>query len=427
MKNRTALMILFACLMTIMLGFGIVLPLMPFYVTHFGAGGGALGLLMSIYSITQFIFAPLWGQLSDRVGRKPVLLIGVAGYVLTFIVMGFAQSMTMLIVVRGLAGVLSSATLPTAMAYIADTTEARDRSRGVGLLGAAMGLGMIFGPTLGGVMTGVHLPLPAAVDALLQVAVDPETGRVINLSVPFLFAALLALAALPFIQLLLPESLPKDARRTAQKKSGSRLAQLGVALRGPLGFFFLMAFLLAFALANLEGVMGLYGSKRFGMGPTELGLLMGAMGILSVIEQGLLIGPITRRFGEQRVLQAGLVISMLGLFGLALVPSKIAMIVFVLVFNAGNVLLQPSVTSLISQRAGPAEQGEAMGLNNSFQALGRSVGPLWAGTAFDLYPTLSFWSGAIVQLAAFLYTVRRVGFFAARRPAGEDEPRANPV
>jgi len=417
-KGATA--ILFACLVTVMLGFGIVIPLLPFFVTHFGANGTVMGLLMSIYSIMQFIFAPIWGRLSDRVGRKPVLLLGISGYAISFGVMAFAPNIAILILARAVAGILSSATLPTAMAYIADTTEAKDRARGVGMMGAAMGVGMIFGPTLGGLLAAANLHLPAGLLALMQTMIDPDTGNLINLSVPFFFAGLLALAALPVVYFALPESLHKDLRRDAPKAEGTRLSQLGVALKSPLGFLFAMALLLSFALANLESILGLYGKERFAMGPEGIGLLMGGMGILSVIQQGFLIGPLTRRFGEARVLQGGLVISMIGFFGMALLQTEWGMIVFVLVFSTGNVLLQPSVTSLISQRAKPGEQGAAMGINNSFQSLGRSIGPLWAGFAYDLYPTLSFWTGAIFQLIAFVYALRMLGpMWAARRAAPE--------
>ena len=228
--GRSATAILFGSLVTVMLGFGIVLPLMPFYIAHFGAGGGEMGLMMAVYSIMQFIFAPLWGRLSDRVGRVPVLLIGIAGYGISCVVMGFAGSVLVLILSRALTGMLSSATLPTAMPYMADITDAKNRSKGVGLMGAAMGVGMIFGPALGGVLAGLNLPFPPAVMALMQTMIDPDTNRLINLSTPFLFAALLAFIALPVVHLALPESLPPARRGLSAAPTGSRLAQLTAAL-----------------------------------------------------------------------------------------------------------------------------------------------------------------------------------------------------
>ena len=167
----------------------------------------------------------------------------------------------------------------------------------------------------------------------------------------------------------------------ASEKPGGALLQ---GLSGPSGFLFVLAFLLTFALANMEAVLALYGQKLFSMGPMQVGLLMGAMGILAVIQQGAVIGPLTRKIGEPRVIQVGLVVGILGFAGLALAPTLVWYGIAAIVFNAGSALLQPSVTSLISKRA-VAGQGATMGLNQSFQSLGRATGPLWAGFAFDRY------------------------------------------
>jgi DHA1 family multidrug resistance protein-like MFS transporter len=397
-------MILFASLVIVMLGFGLVVPILPFYTTHFGADGKALGFLMAIYSIMQFIFAPVWGRLSDRVGRKPVLLIGLAGYALSFALMGISQSFIQLLIFRALAGILSSATLPTALAFIADTTSADNRSSGMGLMGAAMGLGMIFGPMIGGVLTGITLPAGTA--QFMQYEVDPETGALLNLSLPFFVAALLALVTIPFVIWKLPESLPKDRRIDHRIAGGpSRVKLLKDALTGSMGFLFIMAFLLAFALANFESVLGLYAKDEFGLGPSQVGILLGMIGLLSVIQQGVMIGPLTRRFGEERILRWGLIVSIAGFLGLAIIPGVWMMVLFSAVFNIGNSLLRPSVASLISQRA-ETGQGVAMGLENSYMSLGRVFGPLWAGTAYDINMTLPFWSGAIMQGIALLVSFR---------------------
>lgn len=423
-KQNTAKIILAVSLVIVMLGFGIAIPLMPYYIIHFNASGFALGLMMSLYSFMQFLFAPMWGRLADRIGRKPVLLIGIGGYFLAFLLQGLSQNLVEFTAARTLAGILSAATLPAAMAYIADITPLEERSKGVGLMGAAMGLGMIFGPMLGGLLTGFQPSLPAGITVLLQVTTDPSNGKLINLSIPFFASAVLALAAMPFIHLLLPESLPAEKRKSGSVVSKtSRLSSLLVGLRGSSGFLFALAFLLAFALANMESVLALYGGKRFAMGPAEIGLLMGGLGLISVIEQGVVIGPLSKRFGETRIIQGGLLIGIAGFLGMALFTVKWGLLVSAFVFNIGNVLLAPSVTSLVSKRA-KSGQGEAMGMNNSFQALGRAVGPLWAGFAFDLVPTLSFWTGALIQAVAFFYTMKFFGgvFSAAlvdNLPGGE--------
>lgn len=420
-SNKAALAVLFGSLVIVMLGFGIAIPLMPFYITHFDASGTALGLMIALYSFMQFLFAPVWGRLSDRIGRKPVLLIGIAGFAFAFFLQGIAQSLLWFIAARSLAGVLSSAALPTAMAYVADTTTAENRARGVGMMGAAMGLGMIFGPLLGGLLAHANPALPAGITALLQTTTDPATGETINLSLPFFVSGLLALAALPLIAFLLPESLAVDQRATQTPAEGNRFAHLLDGLRGPSGFLYALAFLLAFALANMEAVLALYGAARFGMGPAQVGFIMGGMGILSVIQQGAVIGPLTRKVGEERVVQGGLAIGIAGFAGLALAPTLWLYAAAALLFTSGNVLLQPSVTALISRRAVEG-QGAAMGLNNSFQALGRATGPLWAGFAFDLTATLSFWTGALVQAIALYYATQRLPALA---PVAEKTPAAD--
>jgi len=238
------------------------------------------------------------------------------------------------------------------------------------------------------------------------------------LSLPFFVSGLLALAALPLIAFLLPESLPAAKRGLHPAPEGNRFTFLLDGLRGPSGFLYTLAFLLAFALANMEAVLALYGAARFSMGPAQVGFIMGGMGVLSVIQQGMVIGPLTRKVGEPRVIQGGLAISIVGFVGLALAPTVWLYAAAALIFTAGNVLLQPSVTALISKRAS-AGQGAAMGLNNAFQALGRATGPLWAGIAFDWGNTLSFWSGALVQAIALYYAMRRL---PAGAPAQATDP-----
>ena len=420
-RPRTALAILAASLVIVMIGFGIAIPLMPFYVTHFGASGAALGFIMAIYSLMQFVFAPIWGRASDRVGRRSILLIGILGYAVTFLLQGFSQNIWQFAAARALSGIISSATLPTAMAYIADITPHEKRAQGVGILGAAMGVGMIFGPMLGGVLTHVHPPMPASLAALLQVTTD-ASGSAINLSIPFFAASFMALLASVFIFVLLPESLPAEKRGLHAAATGSRGSQLVEGLRGPMGFLFFLSFLMTFALSNMEAVLALYGAQKFGMGPADVGVLMGALGIMAVIMQGGLIGPLTKRFGESRIIRGGLVVSMAGFVVLALAASRASLIVGALVMNGGNVLLQPSVTSLVSKRA-KTGQGAAMGLNNSFQSLGRGIGPLWAGFAYDIQNTLAFWTGAAVQLVALLYGTRMLN----RDAAEGDAPAAAPA
>jgi len=375
-KRPSSTLILFASLFIVMLGFGIVVPILPFYATYFGASGRELGLMMAIYSLMQFVCAPIWGRWSDRVGRKPILLIGLVGFALSFGLMGLAQNVWQLIAARALAGILSSATLPATFAYIGDSTSSENRSGGMGILGAAMGLGMIFGPLLGGPLGKIALPLP------------------------FFAAVGFAIIAAFFAFIMLPESLTVDERVAPHGASQSRARELIGALRGPMAFLFVTAFFLAFALANFEAVLGLFALDRFGLGPDQVGYLMGAFGFLGAIQQGVIIGPLTRKIGEVRVLQSGLILSVIGFVGTALSREVWVFVALSALFNFGNALLRPSVASLISQRA-TTGQGIAMGLENSFMSLGRATGPLWAGYSYDIHQEYPFYIGALFQAIAF--------------------------
>lgn len=376
-NNRRNITLLFFTLVVVMMGFGMVIPILPFYIEHFGASGSALGFLMAIYATMQLIFAPIWGRLSDRHGRKPIILVGVLGNALSQLLFGLSTQLWMLFVARALAGILSSATLPTAMAYISDSTSEEDRGGGMGIIGAAMGVGMVIGPGLGGWLAGQ------------------------SLSLPFFLAAALSMLALLLIGWLLPESLPQEARLAqAATEPEAQWRIMWQALFGPIGFLLVMAFLLSFGMTSFESIFGLYSLHRFAYGPGMVGSLLAVIGILSAIVQGGLTGPLTRRWGEAAVIRASLLGSAIG-FGLMLLATNLVTVVLTIsFFIVSNAMLRPAVSSLTSRRASGG-QGVAMGLNNAFMSLGRIVGPIWAGFLFDVNISWPYLSGAAVMLIGF--------------------------
>jgi DHA1 family multidrug resistance protein-like MFS transporter len=379
-SNRRNMSLLFATLVIVMMGFGLVIPILPFYVTEMGASGRDLGLIMAVFALMQLIFAPIWGQLSDRIGRKPVLIIGVMGNALSMLLLGLSTELWMVFASRALAGVLSSATLPTAMAYIGDSTTYEDRSAGMGVIGAAMGLGMVLGPGLGGWLAAR------------------------SLSLPFFVAAGLSVVVALLIVVVLPESLPPE-RRAAREGPMRALSpgQLRDALLGPMGYLMFLAFLLSFGLTNFEAVFGLYALQRYGYGTAQVGTILTAIGLTSVVVQGGLTGPLTRRWGEVRVILGALLLSAIGFVVMLLPETFVGVLLATCVFMVGNAMLRPTVSSMISQRAGEA-QGAAMGLNNSFMSLGRIAGPIWAGLALDRNLALPYLSGAVVMASGFVST-----------------------
>lgn len=393
-SNRRNLAILFLTLVVIMLGFGMIIPIMPFYIDAFGASGSELGLLMAVFATMQFIFSPIWGNLSDRYGRKPILMIGVIGNAITQLLFGLSTQLWMLFAARALSGILSSATLPTAMAYIGDSTSEEDRSSGMGMLGAAMGVGMVLGPGFGG-----------------WLAFD-------SLSTPFFVAAGLSVVVLLFIALALPESLPPSMRQSQDGKFvGPQFGQMWRALFSPIGFLLFLAFLVSFGLTNFEAIFGLYALERFGYGPQQVGTVLTVIGLIFAVVQGGLTGPLTKRWGEVLIIKASLLGSVVGFLIMLLANSFPTVLLTVGLFILSNAMLRPVVSSLTSKRA-TTGQGVAMGLNNSFMSLGRIMGPIWAGFIFDLNLNLPYLSGAIVMF---------LGFFVSMLWLGEERPQLTDV
>jgi DHA1 family multidrug resistance protein-like MFS transporter len=379
MKNRRNLFILAATMIVVMLGFGMVMPIMPFYIDKLGATGSDLGWLVAVYSLMQLIFAPVWGSVSDRIGRKPVLMLGISGYAIFLILFGLATEFWMLFLARSLAGILSSATYPSMMAFISDSTAPEERGGGMGKLGAAMGLGIILGPGIGGWLAGDSLALP------------------------FFIAAGLALVTLVLVGVFLPESLPTKARQKSKVKFVSPKA-LWTALRSPIGILLFMAFLVSFGLTSFEGIFGLYALQKFEYGTEQVGTIMVVVGLVSAAVQGVLIGPMTKRWGEAFVIKLSLLGSSLGFLIMLTAKSYVGVLLTTGFFVLTVALLRPAVASLTSQRA-TMGQGVALGLNNSFMSLGRIVGPLWAGYLFDVNVNLPYLSGCIIMTIGFFVSL----------------------
>jgi len=378
-NNRKNISILFFTMIVVMLGFGMIIPIMPFYVKSFGASGRALGALMAIYGVLQFIFAPFWGSLSDRIGRKPVLMIGVLGNAIAQVLFGLSTELWMLFAARSLAGMLSVATLPTAMAYIGDSTSQKDRSRGMGMVGAAMGIGMVLGPGLGGLLAKR------------------------SLSIPFFLASALSVVALVLIFAILPEP-KKSAPESAVRSRGPQIKKLWQALKGPLGILFFLSFLLTFGLTNFEGIFGLYAAERYAYTPGQVGLLLTVIGVISAFMQGMMTGPATHRFGEVTVIRASLAGSALGFILMAQARNFVEVLLSMSFFIISNAMLNPSVAALISRRTQEG-QGITMGLNNSFLSLGRIIGPLWAGFAFDVNINAPYMTGALIMMGGLILSL----------------------
>ncbi|MBS1252908.1 MAG: Tetracycline resistance protein, class C [Anaerolineales bacterium] len=375
-SQRRNLYILTFVLFVVMLGYGIIIPILPFYIESMGAGGMELGLLAASYAVMRLIFGPIWGGLSDRVGRKPILLIGILGYVITMVWFGLATQLWMLFAARILAGILSSATAPTTMAYIGDSAPEEERGGGMGLLGAAGGVGTILGPAMGGFLADT------------------------SLSLPFFIAAGLALLSLILAVIFLPESYPAPEQEVEEKEAIIDLRAWWQALFTPVGTLFILTFISTGGLMIFANVFGLYGLERFGYGPDQVGIIMMVLGLVSALTQGLLAGPATKHWGDERVIKIGLLATALG-FGLLLLANSFVTVILTTAFFAVTYsMTNPALLSLTSRRA-TIPQGIAMGLSNSFVSLGRIVGPILGGIALDIRLGLPYIIGAAIMLIAF--------------------------
>ena len=383
-QQRKALLILFISLFLVMVGFGIVMPIMPFYVRYYKGNAATLGFLMSSYSIMQFMFAPFWGRLSDRIGRRPVLLIGLGGYGASFIVFGMANHLWMLFAARIIAGAISSAALPTAMAYVSDLLAPADLARGMGIMGAAMSMGIILGPGLGGSLGHYSLALP------------------------FFVAGGLALLTLPFAYFFLPES-----RAGAEAHDGEGTARITFTIhRHPQFILFAIALMASFTMSMFESSFALFSADRLKFGPRDLGIMFTALGVLSVVIQGGLIGRVVKRFGDVRVILGGLLVSAAGLLCMVQVAHVALLWIYTGIFSVGNSFLRPSLSTLVSKTSGEGGKGGSMGLMQSFDSFGRIVGPILGGWVYEINMDYTFMLGGGLLLATLLMVRPRLSPYA---------------
>jgi MFS transporter, DHA1 family, multidrug resistance protein len=371
--GQRGLLVLFLAIFIVMMGFGIVLPVLQFYARNVGATPFEIGLLATSYAFMQFLFAPLWGALSDRVGRKPIFSIGLIGYAVSFVIFGLSHQVWELFLARLLGGVLSAATLPTAMAYIADTTTEERRGGGMGMMGAAMGLGFTVGPGIGGIL-----------------------GRY-SLSLPFFVGAALAVATLA----LSVGALPEPLRRDSPAERPSRLDAIRGALGGPLAFFFLVTLIGAFALASLEATYALFAQDRLHLtssqGAEAIGIVFVTVGLVQAAILGGLVGRLINRWGEDRLVRGGLVLAGAGYLLITATHNIATLAVYAAIAGAGHSLMRPSVASLISKRTA-AGQGLSIGIMDSFDSLGRVIGPAWGGWIYHFGIGLPYLAAAVILL-----------------------------
>ena len=404
--RRGSLLVVFLTVFIDLLGFGIVLPLLPIYAREFSAdeSGWTIAVLLSSFSFMQFIVSPLWGRLSDHVGRRPVLLVGLAGSVVFYAMFGIAtwhKNLFLLFVSRIGAGV-AGATISTAHAYIADTTSVEDRNKGMALVGAAFGLGFTFGPLVGML-------------ALLGNPNEPGPG-------PGFAAAALSAVALLLAIFVLPESLDPD--QPGRPRKWLDLVALRRALATPsIGMLLLTTFVCVVAFGNFESTISLLlKDERAGFGFTYWGIfwVFAYVGLVLALVQGAVVRPLATRVAEPVLAGTGTIVMVVGLMLLAqssLQGSSPLLFVALAVCVAGFALITPSLNSLISRRSDPSQQGGIMGLAQSTSSLARIVGPLVGVPLLHIGVQLPMWVGSAllaVALVLIVWTARSGKDFASR-------------
>lgn len=368
------LVVLLACLFVVMIGFGITVPVLPFYVERLALAEGAsrqavvlhVGLLTGVYALMQLVFAPVWGRLSDRTGRRPLMLIGIGGYVVAQVLFGLATSLWLLYAARVLGGILSSATLPVAAAYVADATTDEERGRGMAWLGAAVSLGFVVGPALGGLLSRRDLHFTARYGHFM---VD-------GFSVPFFAAAILGLLTLLAAARWLPESLPVRASPAAGESRTTDWRDFARTF-GPLLGLTLVG---QFGLAVFEGTFALFAQAKWNYGPVEVGRVFVVCGLVMAVFQ-VVVGGLAGRISARWQIRAGFGIMGTGLAFLVIASSRLAVLALVGLLALGLALISPNLAALVSKRGG-RRVGQALGAQNAASSFGQATGPLLGSALF---------------------------------------------
>ncbi|MBW5444730.1 MFS transporter [Cohnella sp. CFH 77786] len=371
---KSKLVIVGLMLFTVFIGFGIIIPVLPQLVTDVSpdAANWHTGLMLTLYSLMSFLLAPVWGGLSERIGRRPVIMIGVLGFSVSFLLFGLSgDSLLLMYASRVLGGLFSGAVTACIVAYVADVTTDEQRTKGMAVVGMSIGMGFTFGPLFGGLLSKV------------------------SHHTPFFAAAVLSFLTFIAAWTKLEESLTPEKREAARlRKRVSRWT----AFRGPLKYLYSLAFFVTFSLAILEATLQLYGMERFDVTPLKVGYMFFFCGLIGALVQGGIVRRRVKKGQEGRYIAIGLLFSAAGFFLLLTAGNWIAATFYLCVFGIGNALLRPCVTSLITQKT-TVDQGTASGLSSSMDSLGRIIGPLLGSALLGITSWLPFVVSGILSIA----------------------------
>jgi DHA1 family multidrug resistance protein-like MFS transporter len=394
-KKSFPLFILMLNIFIALLGQGMVIPILPDYLKQFNAGGSAAGYLVAVFGAAQFIFSPIGGQLSDRFGRKKMILCGLLLTVISDFIFALAQQLPWLYVARFIGGIGLGIMVPSNLAYIADTTTNETRAKGMGYFSAAMNLGMVLGPGIGGIVAQF------------------------GIRVPYFGASLLGLLA-TLLTIALPETLSLEKRTAmrANKKQESILKQLLQSVNTSYFKYLILIFVMTFGLVNYETVYSLYVEQKYGFNSGNISVLITLGAVIGIIVQVWLIDKVIKRYGEYKIIRVSLLMTAIALVLMLIKVNFLYLLAVSSIFFAFNSFLRPTVNTMLSNEAGD-QQGFVSGLSATYTSLGNIIGPILAGNLFDVHISLPYSVGAVILLGTISLT--RQGNKIKKKEAVEDE------
>lgn len=379
MSKRMKLLAMFL-LMFIMFntmgGIGIVIPVLPSYLELFGVGGIVLGFLVATFSFAQFIFSPISGDLSDRFGRKRFIIIGLLIYGISLILFGLAVNVGLLFVARFLSGAGAAFIMPPVMAYVADITTVEERGKAMGLIGAAISLGFMIGPGIGGVLAEINLHFPFYLGGLVT-----------------LFTSILSFFILPNIKNQISENIPL-------KPKENFFNQLVRSVKTSYFVVLIVVFTFSFGVANFQSTLSMFLTKKFDYSPTDIAIVITVGGFLGVILQVFIINSLFKKFGEMKIILVNLLVAAISMILMIFVSGYFIILSVATLFQIATVFIRPAANSLISKLAGP-DQGFAAGMNNAYMSLGNMIGPALAGILLEWNLNVPFIFGMVILLGCF--------------------------
>lgn len=399
-QQRTALLLMALTVLIDITGFGLIIPLIPFWAQHFGADPFAIGLLTSLYALAQFIFTPILGSLSDRYGRKPIIIVSLIIEALSFVLTALAGSLPMLMLARFVGG-LGASNIGSAQAFVADVTPREKRAQGMGMIGAAIGLGFVIGPALGGLLAAKNQGLPFWIAAAVAV---------VN--------ALLVLAFLPESRAL----RPTQPSHKPQRGLGVLFSGWGTATRYPAVLILILVNLIyTIAFTSMENVFPLFTQHYFQWGATQNAYIFTYIGVIVVIMQGGLVNRLVKRWQERGVMLGGLVLMAVGLIALAFSTQLSWLLITLGILSIGDGAISPTVSALLSFASPGESQGELLGLSQGFAGLARIIGPLIAGAIYKISSAgMPFIVGGILVVLAALIAAPMLSH--VQKPASSATP-----